>query len=57
MKSILKSKVFWTGLGTVFTGIGLYFSGEQNLQELIISIIGVVFVILRLYTNKSVYIK
>ena len=57
MKSILKSKAFWAGLGTVFTGIGLYFSGEQNLQELIISIIGVVFVILRLYTNKSVYIK
>lgn len=54
MKSIFQSKTFWSGIATIATGIGLYASGEQELQELIISVVGFVFIILRCYTTTSV---
>ncbi len=53
-KPIYKSKTFWVALATVCTGIGMYVSGEQNLQELLIALIGAVFGILRLYTNQPI---
>lgn len=53
-KKIFNSKTFWTGLATICTGLGMYFTGEQNLQELIVSALGVVFIILRLATDTGV---
>lgn len=50
-KEILKSKVLWTGLATICGGIGMFFSGEQNLQELLVVVIGVVFTVLRFFTG------
>jgi len=53
-KHILKSKTFWVGMSTICTGLGLFFSGEQQLQELSISVVGVVFTVLRLVTSSPV---
>lgn len=53
-KSLYKSKTFWTGIATVCTGIGLYVSGEQELQSLLVSVVGIVFTYLRLITNKPI---
>ncbi len=53
-KKIYLSKTFWTGIATICTGIGLFVTGDQNIEELIISSMGVVFTILRLYTEKPI---
>ena len=53
-KSIWKSKTFWTAIATVCSGIGLFVSGEQELQELIIVAIGAIFGVLRLVTKQPV---
>lgn len=53
-KNLFRSKTLWTGLATVFTGLGMYFTGDQTLQELMVSILGVVFIILRLVTDTGV---
>ena len=52
LAQLLKSKTIWSGLATICTGLALYFSGEQNLEELVIAIMGVAFTTLRFYTNK-----
>ena len=57
IKQLFKSKTMWTSLATICTGIGLYVSGEQNLQELAISIVGVVFGFLRLITEEPISLK
>jgi len=57
IKPILTSKTFWASVVTVVTGTGMYCTGEQNLQELLIAIIGAVFGYLRTVTDKGVYIK
>ena len=53
-KKIYQSKTFWTGIATICTGIGLYVSGEQNLQDLAMSVVGVIFIILRLVTHQTI---
>lgn len=53
-KNILKSKTFWAGIIVLVTGIGGYFTGEANLQELIQSGIGLVMIVLRFYTGTPV---
>ena len=54
VKHIFKSKTFWSGMATICTGLGLFFSGEQQLQELSISVVGVIFTVLRLVTSSPV---
>lgn len=51
VKNFFKSKVVWTGLATICTSVGLYVSGEQDLQELLMAGMGVVFIVLRLFTG------
>jgi len=51
------SKTLWAGLATICTGLGMYFSGEQQLQELAVVVVGVIFSVLRLFTEKSVIKK
>jgi len=53
-KKLTQSKTFWTGIATIFTGIGLYVSGEQSLQDLIISGVGVIFIFLRIITDTPI---
>jgi hypothetical protein len=53
MKSFLKSKTLWVSLATLCTGIGMYVTGEQQLQELIISVIGLIFGALRVVTKEE----
>jgi len=54
-KYFLKSKTLWVSLAAICSGIGLYFSGEQELQELTISVVGAIFAVLRLVTSKPLY--
>jgi len=54
IKNKFLSKTFWTGLATICTGLGLYFSGEQQLQELLVIFMGVVFTLLRFFTSKPI---
>jgi len=53
LSQLAKSKTLWMGLATICTGLGLFFSGEQTMQELSIAILGVIFSILRFNTDKD----
>ena len=52
-QQLLKSKTLWASLATICTGIGLYVSGEQQLEELMVVIVGAVFGVLRFMTDTS----
>jgi len=54
MKKWYQSKTIWASLATICTGFGLYFSGEQNMEALILSIVGAVFAILRVVTDEPI---
>lgn len=54
LSQLLKSKTIWVSLATICTGIGMYVSGEQELEELITIIIGTVFGALRIITTSSI---
>jgi len=56
-KTIFQSKTLWVSLAAICTGLGMYFSGEHNLQELIVVASGAIFAILRLVTNKPILTK
>ena len=53
-KKLIESKTFWAGLATICTGVSLFVAGEQDLQELLMSAMGVVFIILRIFTKKEI---
>jgi len=54
VKKWYQSKTIWASLATVVTGLGLFFSGEQSLEELLLSLVGVVFGVLRFVTDSGV---
>jgi len=54
VKSWLKSKTLWAALLTALTGVGLFFTGEQSLEELSLTLVGVVFAILRVVTVEPI---
>ena len=53
-KKLIYSKTFWTGMGTIVTSIGFLVSGEATLQEFLIGVMGFVFIVLRMVTNKPI---
>ena len=53
-KKLIHSKTFWTGMGTIVTSIGFLVSGEATLQEFLIGVMGFVFIVLRMVTNKPI---
>lgn len=53
-KKIWTSKTLWASLVTILTGLGMYFTGEAELQEITISIVGAVFAILRMVTTDPI---
>jgi hypothetical protein len=57
MKNPLQSKTFWLGITTIVGGLAAYFTGEQELQEMVIAVIGGVFTIIRFFTNQSIGFK
>lgn len=53
-KSWLKSKTLWAALITALTGVGMYFTGEQGLEDLSLTLVGAVFAILRVFTYDPI---
>ena len=53
-KKIWASKTLWARLVTILTGLGMYFTGEAEIQEITITVIGAVFAILRLITSEPI---
>ena len=56
-QQLLKSKTLWVSLATICTSLGMFFSGEQDMQELSLAVVGVIFGIVRFYTDKSLGAK
>lgn len=54
VKSWLKSKTLWAALVTALTGVGMYFTGEQGLEELAYVLVGAVFALLRVVTTEPI---
>ena len=54
MKKWYKSKTVKAGVATILTGIALYLTGDQTLQELAITGVGVIFTLLRFVTSESI---
>ena len=54
VKQLLKSKTLWVGLATLCTGIGMYFSGESDMSELVTAGVGVLMIVLRFFTSTPV---
>lgn len=54
MKKWYHSKTMWASLATIVTGLGMYFTGEQSLEEAVIAILGAVFAYLRTVTVAGV---
>ena len=53
-KAFFHSKTLWASLATVVTGIGLLMTGEKNIEEVAIMILGAVFAVLRVWTDKPI---
>jgi len=54
LQKLLKSKTIWVGIIQVLTGLSLYFTGEQNLHEVILGANGILMIIFRLISHDSV---
>jgi len=53
IKQCLKSKTIWAGISQIVAGLGLYFTGEQTVQELFLGASGVIMIVFRLITTES----
>jgi hypothetical protein len=53
-KKLFKSKTFWVGLAQVVTALGLYFTGEQQLNEVLFGAGGVLMIVMRMVTTQSI---
>jgi len=57
LKKMLKSKSIWAGLSQIVIGLGLYFTGEQSLNEMFLGASGIIMIIFRLITTESIGAK
>ena len=53
-KKWYQSKEIWASIILIVGGLASYFTGEQQLQELVMTTIGAVFVILRTQTKQPI---
>ena len=53
-KKLFKSKTFWVGLAQTVTALGLYFTGEQQLNEVLFGAGGVLMIVMRMVTTQSI---
>lgn len=51
---MLKSKTVWLGLTQVVTALGMFFTGDANMQELFLAPTGVLTIVFRLITDKPI---
>ncbi len=54
VKKLWTSKTFWASVISIVTGISMFATGEQSLQELTPVLMGAIFGILRLVTKDPV---
>jgi len=53
-KKILRSKLIWLGIVQIITAVGLFFTGEATLQELLFGASGILTIVLRLITTQAI---
>jgi len=53
LKQLLRSKTIWAGITQIVAGLGLYFTGEQGINELFLSGSGIIMIIFRMITTES----
>ena len=54
MKTWYKSKTLWASVITIISGLAAFLTGEQEAQEVVITVVGALFGLLRLVTDKHV---
>jgi len=54
LKKMLKSKTVWLGLAQIVTALGLYFTGEANIQELFMAPTGILTILFRIITTTKI---
>ena len=57
LKKMLKSKTVWLGLAQIVTALGLYFTGEANIQELFMAPTGILTILFRIITTTKIDVK
>jgi hypothetical protein len=57
LRKCLRSKTVWAGVAQIVAGLGLYFTGEQSLHELLLGASGIVMIVFRLITTESIGAK
>lgn len=57
LKKLLRSKSVWAGISQIVAGLGLYFTGEQSVNELFLGASGIIMIIFRLITTESIGAK
>jgi len=50
---MLKSKTVWLGIVQVVTALGMFFTGDANMQELLLAPTGILTIIFRSVTNTG----
>ena len=48
-----KSKIFWAGIITIITGVSSLLTGEATLQEVIVTVVGSLITIFRLFFTDT----
>ena len=51
-KKLLRSKTVWFGLTQIVTALGLFFTGDANMQELLLAPTGILTIIFRSITSE-----
>jgi len=54
LKKMLKSKTVWLGLAQIVTALGLYFTGDANVQELFMAPTGLLTILFRIITTTKI---
>lgn len=54
IKKLLKSKTVWLGISQIITGVGMFFTGDQSVFELLFGASGVLVIIMRVITKMSI---
>lgn len=54
IKPWMRSRTLWVAVVTMVTGLGMYFTGDQTVDDLLIVVIGAVFAYLRTITTERI---
>ena len=56
-RKLVKSKTFWLGMVQIVSAVGMYITGEQNAQELLLGASGILTILFRIITTESIGAK